>query len=101
VAVIVNQQLDVVFVARGMSGFRGTRSVRFGRAGGLGAGGGTDGADRRGDRPVAERVLSCMEAAEVLGMSERHVRRLRDRYEAEGAVTCPLELVNQPESPGC
>jgi transposase len=30
-------------------------------------------------------ALSCMEAAEVLGMSERHFRRLRDRYEAEGA----------------
>lgn len=30
-------------------------------------------------------TLSCMEAAEVLGMSERHFRRLRDRYEAEGA----------------
>jgi transposase len=26
-----------------------------------------------------------MEAAELLGMSERHFRRLRDRYEAEGA----------------
>ena len=34
---------------------------------------------------MAERALSCMEAAEVLGMSERHFRRLRDRYEAEGA----------------
>jgi len=31
-------------------------------------------------------ALSCMEAAEVLGMSERHFRRLRDRYEAEGAA---------------
>ena len=29
-------------------------------------------------------ALSCLEAAEVLGMSERHFRRLRDRYEAEG-----------------
>ena len=29
--------------------------------------------------------LSCLEAAELLGMSERHFRRLRDRYEAEGA----------------
>jgi transposase len=29
--------------------------------------------------------LSCMEAAELLGMSERHFRRLRDRYEAQGA----------------
>jgi transposase len=29
--------------------------------------------------------LSCVEAAEVLGMSERHFRRLRDRYEADGA----------------
>jgi transposase len=31
-------------------------------------------------------ALSCGEAAEVLGMSERHFRRLRDRYEAEGAA---------------
>jgi transposase len=30
-------------------------------------------------------ALSCMEAAAVLGMSERHFRRLRERYEAEGA----------------
>jgi transposase len=30
-------------------------------------------------------ALSCVEAAEVLGMSERHFRRLRDRYEADGA----------------
>lgn len=29
--------------------------------------------------------LSCLEASEVLGISERHFRRLRDRYEAEGA----------------
>src|SRR5918912_595929 len=29
--------------------------------------------------------LSCLGAAELLGMSERHFRRLRDRYEAEGA----------------
>lgn len=28
--------------------------------------------------------LNCMEAAELLGLSERHFRRLRDRYEAEG-----------------
>jgi transposase len=30
-------------------------------------------------------VLSCVEAAEVLGLSERHFRRLRDRYESDGA----------------
>jgi transposase len=30
-------------------------------------------------------ALSCVEAAEVLGMSERQFRRLRDRYEADGA----------------
>lgn len=30
-------------------------------------------------------ALSCGEAAEVLGMSERHFRRLRDCYEAQGA----------------
>lgn len=29
--------------------------------------------------------LSCVEAAEYLGMSERHFRRLRDRHDAEGA----------------
>jgi transposase len=29
--------------------------------------------------------ISCVEAADLLGMSERHFRRLRDRYEAEGA----------------
>jgi transposase len=29
--------------------------------------------------------LSCQEAAELLGISERHFRRLRDRYDAEGA----------------
>ena len=29
--------------------------------------------------------LSCGEAAELLGMSERHFRRLRDAYEADGA----------------
>jgi Helix-turn-helix domain len=28
--------------------------------------------------------LSCVETAELLGISERHFRRLRDRYEAEG-----------------
>jgi transposase len=30
-------------------------------------------------------ALSCVEAAEALGMSERHFRRLRERYEADGA----------------
>ena len=30
--------------------------------------------------------LACEGAASLLGMSERHFRRLRDRYEAEGAV---------------
>jgi hypothetical protein len=29
--------------------------------------------------------LSCIEAAELLGINERHFRRLRDRYEAAGA----------------
>ena len=28
--------------------------------------------------------LSCIEAAELLGISERHFRRLRERYEAAG-----------------
>jgi transposase len=31
-------------------------------------------------------ALSCAGAAALLGMSERHFRRLRDRYEAEGAA---------------
>src|SRR5689334_10651873 len=31
------------------------------------------------------RKLSCVEAAELLGMSERHFRRLRDAYEVHGA----------------
>lgn len=31
------------------------------------------------------RKLSCVEAGELLGMSERHFRRLRDAYEARGA----------------
>src|SRR3954449_3044666 len=31
------------------------------------------------------KKLSCVEAAELLGMSERHIRRLRDAYEAHGA----------------
>ena len=31
------------------------------------------------------RKVTCEEAAEWLGMSERHFRRLRDRYEADGA----------------
>ena len=29
--------------------------------------------------------LSCVQAAELLGISERHFRRLRDRYEERGA----------------
>ena len=29
-------------------------------------------------------AVSCVEAAELLGMSERHFRRLRDQYEEEG-----------------
>ena len=29
--------------------------------------------------------LSCVAAADILGISERHFRRLRDRYEADGA----------------
>ena len=31
------------------------------------------------------KKLNCCEAAEMLGLSERHFRRLRDAYEAEGA----------------
>jgi hypothetical protein len=32
-----------------------------------------------------KKKLSCVEAGALLGMSERHFRRLRDAYEAEGA----------------
>jgi hypothetical protein len=32
-----------------------------------------------------KRKLSCLEAGALLGMSERHFRRLRDAYEASGA----------------
>src|SRR3954470_3026619 len=32
-----------------------------------------------------KKKLSCVEAAELLGMSERHFRRLRDAYEERGA----------------
>lgn len=32
-----------------------------------------------------KKRLSCVEAGELLGMSERHFRRLRDAYEAQGA----------------
>src|SRR3982750_4409006 len=31
------------------------------------------------------KKLSCVEAGALLGMSERHFRRLRDAYEAHGA----------------
>jgi AraC-like DNA-binding protein len=31
------------------------------------------------------RKLSCVEAGALLGMSERHFRRLRDAYEEQGA----------------
>jgi hypothetical protein len=31
-----------------------------------------------------KKKLSCVEAGELLGMSERHFRRLRDAYEADG-----------------
>jgi hypothetical protein len=33
---------------------------------------------------VREKRLSCIEAAELLGRSERHFRRLRDNYEEGG-----------------
>ena len=32
-----------------------------------------------------KKKLSCVDAADLLGMSERHFRRLRDAYEARGA----------------
>src|SRR5271166_5593538 len=39
--------------------------------------------------------LSCVEAAELLGISERHFRRLRERYEAAGAEG----LIDRPLKP--
>jgi transcriptional regulator GlxA family with amidase domain len=35
---------------------------------------------------VREERLSCVEAAALLGMSERHFRRLRDAYGEGGAA---------------
>ena len=68
-----------------MSGFCSRRFVRFGRTGGSEC-------DRRcawrvfgGIGAASSGTLSCLEAAEFLGISERHFRRLRERYEAEGA----------------
>ena len=34
-----------------------------------------------------KKKLSCVEAGALLGMSERHFRRLRDAYEARGGLS--------------
>src|SRR5271165_6015523 len=67
-------------VADDLSGF-----WRFSKPGDRDATGGTDGAVSGGIGAVSGRAVSCVEAAELLGVSERHFRRLRDRYEAKGA----------------
>src|ERR1700694_1075498 len=80
-------------VADEMSGFGSRRSVRFLeeiQTGGSGCNprdgwrGMWRGWSGIGEGHLGGR-LSCIEAAELLGISERHFRRLRDPYEAEGA----------------
>ncbi|WP_414692430.1 helix-turn-helix domain-containing protein, partial [Phenylobacterium sp.] len=71
-----------------MSGFRSRRFVRFGlrgRPGDRDATGGAHGALFGALSRYRAGAFSCVEAAEFLGLSERHFRRLRDVYEAEGA----------------
>src|SRR5438067_10612469 len=46
---------------------------------------GANGALCGGVGAVSRRAIERMEAAEFLGISERHFRRLRERYEADGA----------------
>ena len=77
---------DALSVAQGMSGMCSTRYVRFLEAF---QGGGIMDPEIR--VRIAEALgrygsgaLSCLEAAEVLGMSERHFRRLRDRSRPRG-----------------
>src|SRR3954451_20543532 len=84
---LVKRRGTKLSVTRDMSGFCSTRSVDL------------SGFCRR-DRMLPEvrmariidaiglhqaKKLSCVEAAELLGRSERHFRRLRDAYEAHGA----------------
>ncbi len=40
-------------------------------------------------------AVSCLEAVELLGMSERHFRRLRDRYEEDG----PERIIDRRRGP--
>jgi hypothetical protein len=67
-------------VADDLSGF-----WRVSKSGDRDATRGTDGEYIEGLERYRAGRLSCEEAAELLGISERHFRRLRDRYEAEGA----------------
>jgi Winged helix-turn helix len=67
-----------------MSGFDSRRSVRFLE---VFQTGGSECDPRYGWHGIWRYRggrLSCVETAELLGISERHFRRLRDRYEAEG-----------------
>jgi len=47
---------------------------------------------------VRSRKLSCIEAAEFLGVSERHFRRLRDSYEEGGAEAIADKRRGRPAS---
>src|SRR4051812_37402426 len=73
-----------VSVTRDISGVGSTRSVRFVPEGSHAAGG-QNGPDHRCDWIASSEKLSCVEAGALLGMSERHFRRLRDAYEERGA----------------
>src|SRR4029077_8597374 len=67
-------------VADDLSGF-----WRISKPGDRDATRGTDGEVCRGAGAISCGAIEFVEAAELLGISERHFRRLRDRYEAEGA----------------
>ena len=77
---LVRVYIEVVGLSRGSSLDDGRRSKN------ANALGGSDGACIGCDR-LAARVagrLSCVEAGELLGLSERHFRRLRDAHEDRG-----------------
>src|SRR6516162_5565177 len=88
-AVFAYYQHQIVSVADDMSGFGSRRSVRLLEGFQTGGSGCNPRYGWRGYIEGLERYragrLSCEEAAELLGVSERHFRRLRDRYEADGA----------------
>jgi hypothetical protein len=72
-----------VSVADDMSGFCSRKFGRL-RPEGSDAGGGSDGSDGRGDPAVSERRAELRGGGGGSGVSQRHFRRLRDRYELEG-----------------